>query len=341
MNIKEVASSFGVKANQLRFYEKKGLIFPERDKNDYRVYSMDDLLRLQEILTYRAFELSIEDIKILLSDEVDLETQLFKQLSIVNDTIHKYRTIQSSLETVMDAYLDNKTNKKLQLEMIEAGKKIGQQMNVKNDWRDLWNFDDWADNYDARIKNDIGNLSFFDNYDQVLDEVYEISTHNFESGSVLDIGNGTGNLTCKYLLSSYEVIGLDQSLKMLFTCKKKWPNMKLRYGEFLKLPFENKVFDRIVTTYAFHHLNEDEKVIALQEMKRVLNDKGEIVIGDIMFSDEVSKKKFYEACDELTKKVIDDEYYSIISLLKPYIKELNMKIDVKQIDELMFILRLY
>lgn len=341
MNIKEVANSFGVKANQLRFYEKKGLITPERDKNDYRVYSMDDLLRLQAILTYRSFELSIEDIKILLSDEVDLETQLFKQLSIVNDTIHKYRTIQSSLETVMDAYLDNKTNEKLQLEMIEAGRKIGQQMNVKNNWRDLWNFDDWAVNYDNSIRNDSGNLNFFYNYDQVLNEVYEISTHNFEKGSVLDIGAGTGNLTCKYLQSGYEVIGLDQSIKMLFTCKKKWPDMKLRYGEFLKLPFENKTFDRLVTTYAFHHLNEDEKVIALQEMKRVLNDKGEIIIGDIMFLDEVSKKKFYEACDESSKEVIDEEYYSVISILKPFIKELNMKLEIRQIDELMFILRLY
>ncbi len=341
MNIKEVSSFFGVNANQLRFYEKKGLIFPKRDKNNYRSYSNDDLLRLQEILTYRAFELSIEDIRILLSDEVGLETQLFKQLSIVNDTIHKYRMIQSSLETVMDAYLDGKQSKKLELKMIEAGKKIGQQMNVRNDWRDLWNFDDWADNYDARIKNDSGDLRFFDNYDRVLEDVYEISTHNFENGSVLDIGNGTGNLTCKYLNSSYEVIGLDQSLKMLFACKKKWPNMKLRYGEFLKLPFENEVFDRIVTTYAFHHLNEDEKVIALQEMKRVLKDKGEIVIGDIMFLDGDSKKKFYEACDEFAKKVIDDEYYSIISLLKPHIKELNMKIEVKQVDELMFIIRIY
>ena len=40
--INEAADMLHVNPNALRFYEKKGIIAPHRDENNYRMYTMDD-----------------------------------------------------------------------------------------------------------------------------------------------------------------------------------------------------------------------------------------------------------------------------------------------------------
>ena len=35
----------------LRFYEKKGVLVPHRDENGYRLYTMDDVARIQIVLS--------------------------------------------------------------------------------------------------------------------------------------------------------------------------------------------------------------------------------------------------------------------------------------------------
>ena len=47
----------------------------------------------------------------------------------------------------------------------------------------------------------------------------------------------------------------------------------------------------IISTYAFHHLNEDEKYIAIGEMIRVLKDNGLIIIGDLMFESKEAEEQ--------------------------------------------------
>ena len=50
--IKEAAQKLGITANAIRFYEKKGMICPRRNKNQYREYEREDLARLEMILIY-------------------------------------------------------------------------------------------------------------------------------------------------------------------------------------------------------------------------------------------------------------------------------------------------
>ena len=66
---------------------------------------------------------------------------------------------------------------------------------------------------------------------------------------------------------------------MLAVAKEKYPKLHVRLGEFLKIPYENQTFDVIVSTYAFHHLNEEEKRVAIAEMMRVLKKDGRIIWG--------------------------------------------------------------
>ena len=55
MYIKEFSAQTGLSADTLRYYEKEGLLLPERDSNGYRVYGARDaewtgfILRLKEM----------------------------------------------------------------------------------------------------------------------------------------------------------------------------------------------------------------------------------------------------------------------------------------------------
>ena len=53
LKINEAAKMLHVNPNALRFYEKKGVLVPHRDENGYRLYTMDDVARIQIVLLYR------------------------------------------------------------------------------------------------------------------------------------------------------------------------------------------------------------------------------------------------------------------------------------------------
>lgn len=68
MNIKEVEKITGISSQNIRFYEKEGLIKPNRDDNNgYRVYSETDIKLLKMIKMLRMLDMPVGDIKELLS----------------------------------------------------------------------------------------------------------------------------------------------------------------------------------------------------------------------------------------------------------------------------------
>lgn len=74
MKIGEAAKLIGMTASNIRFYEKKGLLEPEREEaSDYRNYSSADVERLKMILVYRKMGISVETISRILKKEITLE----------------------------------------------------------------------------------------------------------------------------------------------------------------------------------------------------------------------------------------------------------------------------
>ena len=68
MNIKEVEKITGISSQNIRFYEKEGLIKPNRDDNNgYRVYSEDDIKLLKMVKMLRMLDMPVGEIKELLS----------------------------------------------------------------------------------------------------------------------------------------------------------------------------------------------------------------------------------------------------------------------------------
>lgn len=341
-SIKEVAELYGINANKLRYYEKKGLLEPKRHPtNKYREYSVDDLLLIQLILTYRALEVPIEKVSKLIksSSKKDIAMQLFNQWRLANDMVHKYQNIRKSLDLVIDDVIEAENYDGLNDKIIKSSKNMQEAYRMMNAWEDKWHFDSWAETYDESIRRDHGGLNFYMNYDLVLKKVYEAVKETDRSGRVLDIGVGTGNLS-QLFLEEFDVVGVDQSKQMLFKAKRKFPKLKLRMGEFLKLPFDHRSFDFIVTSYAFHHLTLDEKEHALTEMMRVLNEDGKIIIADMMFLDEKSKSSF---CSKLSAEEInsvEDEFYTDIEKFSKIVMSHGLSCDYERIDELMYVMKI-
>ena len=48
MDIKEVEKRLSVSRANIRFYEKEGLISPQRKENNYRNYSEEDIAKLKK-----------------------------------------------------------------------------------------------------------------------------------------------------------------------------------------------------------------------------------------------------------------------------------------------------
>jgi putative AdoMet-dependent methyltransferase len=135
------------------------------------------------------------------------------------------------------------------------------------------------DNMVRTPKND--ELGLFEGYDEILEETRNrIAQHKVEH--ILDIGCGTGNL-CGELSEKYDVIGMDKNPEMLQRAKEKYKNMQCRIGSFLDKPFKENYADIVVTSYALHGLNEEEKKIAIKNMIKYLKNDGKIIIVDYMF----------------------------------------------------------
>jgi SAM-dependent methyltransferase len=82
----------------------------------------------------------------------------------------------------------------------------------------------------------------------------------------LDVACGTGFLT-QHLVG--EVVGLDQSGRMLGQARSRLPQRTFVQGDALALPFPDRAFDRIFTSYFYCHLVDEERRQFLDEARRV------------------------------------------------------------------------
>ena len=80
MTIREIEELSGMTRANIRFYEKEGLITPERNSNGYRNYSDEDLRILKRIRLLRTLHLSLEDIRSLSRNEQELTGLLTRHL---------------------------------------------------------------------------------------------------------------------------------------------------------------------------------------------------------------------------------------------------------------------
>lgn len=185
-------------------------------------------------------------------------------------------------------------------------------------------FDLWADGYDKSVELSEENDEYpFAGYKDVLNTIYNI-VHKREKAKILDIGFGTGILTKKLYDDGYEIYGIDFSQKMIEIAKEKMPLASLIKYDFAKgLPEEIKdnSFDYIISTYAMHHLKDEEKNEFIEKLESYLNKDGKIIIGDIAFK----TRELLEKCKANYNEYWDDEeIYFVFEELKESLYNKNI-----------------
>ena len=92
---------------------------------------------------------------------------------------------------------------------------------------------------------------------------------------ILDIGSGNGR-NSKY--NNHIIFTLDISMEQLKMNNN--INKKDIHGNMILLPFKDETFDYILSIASFHHLKTDkERNECLKEMKRVLKNKGKMILS--------------------------------------------------------------
>jgi ubiquinone/menaquinone biosynthesis C-methylase UbiE len=111
-------------------------------------------------------------------------------------------------------------------------------------------------------------------YDVLVDEIQK-----YESGKILDVGCGNGNLFTMLPEGKYELHGVDFSENMITEARRNCQSRaSFSVADAERLPFDDDTFDIIVCNASFHHYIHPNAV--LEEMHRVLKDGGKVLIGD-------------------------------------------------------------
>ena len=206
-------------------------------------------------------------------------------------------------------------------------------------------FDRWALTYDDDMQkaNDSDDW-MFRRYYTILDKVVAYcELGKYKNPLVLDIGAGTGNLSGKFLEKRLTVTAIDPSGKMREICINKYPELEVLPGNFLDIPLPPQSIDIIVSSYAFHHLTEEEKTISVSLMRDILQPGGRIVIADLMFKNQREKERIRQnlrnSGQSETVEELDEEYPAYFENLEKVFQGEGFSFHGEQLTESVWILR--
>ena len=102
---------------------------------------------------------------------------------------------------------------------------------------------------------------------------------------ILDVATGTGAQAYELAKLGFDVTGVDLSPEMLEQAKKKLGKtliLQFLHADGTKLPFANNEFDGASISLGLHDMPYEIGLAVLSEIKRVVKDRGSILIVDYM-----------------------------------------------------------
>lgn len=344
VQIKEIADKLQVSTRAIRWYEQKGLIQPgKNEENGYRTFTENEAWRLQTIISLREVGMGIPEIKKVLDeldagDEQDVLYYLELQRAVM---FSQWIELKGMIETLDHMIGTAKQQQELVWEdihqLVDSAKGY---RDLRKTWTDRWGFDRQAAQYDEAVLRE-PEFNPHQNYNEALDMTCQLVNPRLgERG--LEIGIGTGNLAGRFAAKGIEIAGTDQSREMLRQCRAKYPQIETKLGNFLAVPYLDDQFDFVVTSYALHHLTDEQKLLALEEMRRVLKPHGRICITDLMFENAEQRTavqdEFLSAGKADIWAQIEDEYYADRSLLLNWFADNGYVAQAKQVNDFLHIL---
>lgn len=103
---------------------------------------------------------------------------------------------------------------------------------------------------------------------------------------VLDVGCGTGTLAIQLsqMRPDLNIVGIDGDSTVLEIARGKARNspstIQFDLANASALPYHGESFDRVLSSLMFHHLDSEQKLNCLREIRRVLKSDGEFHLVD-------------------------------------------------------------
>ena len=161
---------------------------------------------------------------------------------------------------------------------------------------DHFNHDPQALRYDANVRDETNPIR--DGYAATLAWTCEAVAAT-AGDLVVDLGSGTGN-TALGLDTRVRILGVDLSEKMTALAREKLagrPHVDFVIADLLDwiVDPDGTPFDGLVSTYAVHHLTEEEKEQLFEGLWCRLRPGGRAAFGDLMFADEAAEREVVAA----------------------------------------------
>jgi DNA-binding transcriptional MerR regulator len=124
LTVGQVAEQFGVTVRTLHHYDQIGLLVPgERTSAGYRLYTGDDITRLQNVVVYRRLGFPLDEIALLLDEpSVDLSEHLRRQRAAVLSRLDEMSELVTAIDRALEKEMSgNKLTRQEQKELFGDG----------------------------------------------------------------------------------------------------------------------------------------------------------------------------------------------------------------------------
>jgi putative AdoMet-dependent methyltransferase len=204
----------------------------------------------------------------------------------------------------------------------------------------IFNHDTEAADYDRDVRNEADPIRT--GYREVL--LWVVQRARITSSSrVLELGSGTGNLSA-LIASCGELVSVDVSENMEAVAKPKVQHLTNR--RFIKADIlevftqELGKFDAVISTYAVHHLTDQEKQRLFELVFGRLLPGGRAVFGDLMVLSSSEKEaqiqQYLAKGDQGTAQAIREEFFWSLASAIADLELLGFKVRAKRFSDLSY-----
>lgn len=157
-----------------------------------------------------------------------------------------------------------------------------------------WQYDEFAQvgtDYSTKAEVDIYDSSHADFRDIESESIRVLNLLDIKrNDTVIDFGSGTGTFAIQASQRCAKVYAVDVSQAMIDCAVAKAKqadvtNIEFHHAGFLTYEHQESPVDAVVTTFAFHHLPDFWKGIALHRISRMLKPGGQLYIHDVIIEE--------------------------------------------------------
>lgn len=205
---------------------------------------------------------------------------------------------------------------------------------------DIFNHDNEAAGYDDDVRNEADPIRT--GYQDVLRWVVQ-QAQITSTSRVLELGSGTGNLS-ELIASCGELVSVDvsENMEAIARCKvRHLVNRRFIKADILEV-FSQELgnFDAVISTYAVHHLTDQEKQRLFGLVCDHLLPSGAAVFGDLMVQNGSEKEekiqRYLAKGDRATAQSISEEFFWSLDTAIADLNRLGFKVRTERFSDLSY-----